>query len=110
MLPGSSRPNAKALNRHVASPGQVENSCDPSAWSMYADIAMRNLTLQMTDDLRRELDEISRRERRPTGDVAVSMLERSLRVNRFRGLRQRTLEALGSEAPRTDRDALDEIS
>lgn len=77
---------------------------------MYNGDVMKNLTLQLTDDLRRELDEISRREQRSTEDVAVSMLERSLRVNRFRGLRQRTLEALGSEAPRTDRDALDEIS
>jgi len=77
---------------------------------MYNGDVMKNLTLQLTDDLRRELDEISRREQRSTEDVAVSMLERSLRVNRFRGLRQRTLEALGSEALRTDQDAIDEIS
>jgi len=71
---------------------------------------MKNLTLRPSDDLRRELDQISRREQRTTEDVAVIMLERSLRVNRFRGLRQRTLEAFGPDAPRSDRDALDQIS
>ena len=71
---------------------------------------MKDLTLQLPDDLRSELEEISRREKRPAEEVAVSLLERGVRADRFRELRRQTLEALGPDAPSTDREVLDQIS
>jgi len=71
---------------------------------------MKNLTLQLPDELESELEEISRREQRPADEVALSLLERSVRANRFRELRRESLEALGPDAAKTDREAFDQIS
>lgn len=73
-------------------------------------MSMKSLTLKLPDELQRELEEIGRREQRPADEVAVSLLERSVRANRFRQLRRESLEALGPDAARTNREAFDEIS
>jgi len=77
---------------------------------VYNPTGMKDLTLQLPDELRRALEEIGRREQRPTAEVAVSLLESSLRAEEFRDLRRETLDALGPEAADTDREALDQIS
>jgi predicted transcriptional regulator len=71
---------------------------------------MKDLTLQLPDELESELAEISRREHRPPGEVALDLLAGSVRARRFQQLRRESLEALGPDAAPTDQQAFDEIS
>lgn len=71
--------------------------------------SMKNLTLQLPDELESELAELSRREHRPADELAVDLLTGSLRAGRFRELRTESLEALGSDAAPSDQRAFDEI-
>lgn len=70
----------------------------------------RSITIQLPDESGEALDELSRREQRSAEELAINLVERGLRVRRFRELRKETLERLGRDAPRDDQAALDEIS
>lgn len=73
-------------------------------------LVMKDFTVQLADEVRRDLEEIGRRERRAPEDVARDMLERGVRAVQFRELRRESLESLGDEAPETDRQAIDEAT
>ncbi len=71
---------------------------------------MIRLTLDISDDLKQQLDDLSGRQHRRTEDLAREMLERNVAVARFRELRGRSLEALGPDASATDDDVFNKVS
>ncbi len=71
---------------------------------------MTRITLELSDELGRSLDELSRRCHRPVDDLVRDLLRRALAVEQFQELRQRNLQRLGQDAPATDAQAFEQAS
>jgi len=71
---------------------------------------MNQITLNLPDDLAAELDKASREINSRPEDVAREMIERALRIRRFDRARQNIIGSLGPDAPRSEQEALEQIS
>ena len=72
--------------------------------------AMDSLTVRISQELRRELDELCRRERRPLSEVVRDSLRRYLAAEKFRALRRRTLPFAEAQGLLTDEDVFKALS
>lgn len=69
-----------------------------------------NLSIRVPPALRRELERLGRRQKRPVSDVAREALRRYVAVERFRALRHRTLPLAEAQGLITDEDVFRAIS
>lgn len=70
----------------------------------------QTLTIRIPDDLRAELQELSRNENKPVSDIVRESLKRYLAIYRFRRLRNMTLPFAESHGILTDEDIFKMIS
>ena len=68
------------------------------------------ITIRIPEDMREELQEISRSEEKPVSDLVRESLRRYLSVYRFRKLRNMVLPFAESQGILTDEDIFREIS
>lgn len=68
------------------------------------------LTIRLPDELRAELEAISKAENKPLSDVVRESLRRYVATQRFRHLRGRVLPFAESQGLLTDEDIFDAIS
>ena len=68
------------------------------------------ITIRIPEDMREELQEISRSEDKPVSDLVRESLRRYLSVYRFRKLRNMVLPFAESQGILTDEDIFREIS
>jgi predicted transcriptional regulator len=71
---------------------------------------MKNLTIRLTDDLRRELKELARQEHRSESDLARAAVRRHVAGRRFRLLRIKTLPFAEAQGFLTDDDVFRDVS
>jgi Arc/MetJ-type ribon-helix-helix transcriptional regulator len=71
---------------------------------------MRRLTIRISDSLRRELQRVSREQRRTMSDVVRDSLRRYLAVRRFRTLRAKTLPFAKAQGYLTDKNVSEAVS
>ncbi len=71
---------------------------------------MSTLTIRIPDDLRRELQRLSRQQDRPVSEVVRDSLRRYLAAERFRALRKKTLPFAEAQGFLTDDDVFKAIS
>ena len=69
-----------------------------------------SITIRIPPALRRELQRLSKRLKRPMSDVTREALRRYVAVERFRALRERTLPLAEAEGLLTDEDVFRLIS
>ncbi len=70
----------------------------------------KTLTIRIPDDLKKELEDISKKENKPVSDIVRDSLKKYLAVQRFRRLRNTVLPFAESQGIITDDDVLDLIS
>jgi len=70
----------------------------------------QTLTIRLSDDLRRELESISRKEARAVSDLVREALKNYIAVRRFRKLRKHILPLAEAEGLLTDEEVLRDIS
>jgi predicted transcriptional regulator len=70
----------------------------------------QTLTIRLPEDVRRELEDIGRKESRPISDLVREALRNYIAVRRFRKLRRRILPLAEAEGLLTDEEILREIS
>jgi len=70
----------------------------------------QTLTIRIPDDLRAELQELSRNENKPVSDIVRESLNRYLAIYRFRRLRNMTLPFAEAQGILTDEDVFSMIS
>jgi hypothetical protein len=70
---------------------------------------MTSITLQLPDQLAREIEAVCAEERRGPDELAAELIRRGLAVRAFRQLRARAQSELGSSAPETDDQAMNMI-
>lgn len=70
----------------------------------------KTLTIRIPDDLKKELEDISKTENKPVSDIVRDSLKKYLAVQRFRRLRNTVLPFAESQGIITDDDVLDLIS
>ncbi len=68
------------------------------------------LTIRLSDDLRSELEDLSKAEQRPLGDIVRDSLRRYVAVQRFRRLRKKVLPFAEAQGLLTDEDIFKAIS
>ena len=73
-------------------------------------IAVTTLTIRLPDDLRRELDKLSRHEKKAVSDIVRESLRRYIAVERFRSIRRRILPFAEAQGLLTDEDVFDSLS
>ncbi|MCX7012642.1 MAG: CopG family transcriptional regulator [Candidatus Sumerlaeota bacterium] len=71
---------------------------------------MTTLTIRLPEDLRAELERISREERKAVSDVARESIRRYLSIQRFRALRKKALPFAEAQGLLTDEDVFKAIS
>lgn len=71
---------------------------------------MATLTIRLPAQLRRDLERLSRRRHRPTGELVRESLRRYLAVERFRALREQVLPFAEAQGLLTDEDVFEAIS
>jgi predicted transcriptional regulator len=71
---------------------------------------MSTLNVRIPDPLRRELDKLSRQEKRPLSDIVRDSLERYVALRRFERLRAKTLPFAEAQGFLTDEDVFGAIS
>lgn len=71
---------------------------------------MTTLTIRLPDDLRRDLDKISREENKPVSDIVRDSLRRYVAVERFRAIRRKILPFAESQGLLTDEDVFKALS
>jgi predicted transcriptional regulator len=71
---------------------------------------MKNLTIRLPDDLRRELKELARQEHRSECDLERAAIRRYVTGRRFRLLRIRTLPFAEAQGLLTDDDIFRDVS
>jgi predicted transcriptional regulator len=71
---------------------------------------MSTLNVRIPDPLRRELDKLSRQEKRPLSDIVRDSLERYVAIRRFEQLRAKTLPFAEAQGFLTDEDVFGAIS
>jgi len=72
--------------------------------------SMSTLTIRIPDPLRRELEKLSRQEKRPLSDVVRDSLRRYVAAQRFQTLRKKTLPFAEAQGYLTDEDVFKAIS
>jgi len=70
----------------------------------------QTLTIRLPDDLREELQEISRAEGKPVSDLVRESLRRYIAIYRFRKLRNTVLPFAEAQGILTDEDVYKEVS
>ncbi|NOR54334.1 MAG: ribbon-helix-helix protein, CopG family [Candidatus Aminicenantes bacterium] len=70
----------------------------------------QTLTIRLPDDLRKELQKISKEESKPMSDLVRESLQRYISIYKFRRLRNKVLPFAESQGILTDEDIFDVIS
>ena len=70
----------------------------------------QTLTIRIPDELREELQEISRAEGKPISDLVRESLRRYIAIYRFRKLRNTVLPFAEAQGILTDEDVYNEVS
>jgi predicted transcriptional regulator len=70
----------------------------------------QTLTIRLPDDLRKELQKISKEESKPMSDLVRESLQRYISIYKFRKLRNKVLPFAESQGILTDEDVFDVIS
>lgn len=71
---------------------------------------MTTLTIRLPDDLRRQLDKLSRDENKPVSDIVRESLRRYVAVERFRAIRKKVLPFAEAQGLLTDEDVFKALS
>jgi len=71
---------------------------------------MNTLTIRLPDDLRADLQKISREQNKPVSDVVRESIRRYVAVERFRALRRKALPFAEAQGFLTDDDVFKAIS
>jgi predicted transcriptional regulator len=71
---------------------------------------MTTLTIRLPDDLRSELDRISRDEKKAVSDIVRESLRRYVAVERFRAIRRKVLPFAEAQGLLTDDDVFKALS
>lgn len=71
---------------------------------------MTTLTIRLPDDLRRQLDKLSRDENKPVSDIVRESLRRYVAVERFRAIRKKILPFAEAQGLLTDEDVFKALS
>ena len=71
---------------------------------------MTTLTIRLPDDLRRQLDALSRDENKPVSDIVRESLRRYVAVERFRAIRKKILPFAEAQGLLTDEDVFKALS
>jgi predicted transcriptional regulator len=71
---------------------------------------MNTLTVRLPDELRSDLNDISREQQKPVSDVVRDSLRRYVAVEKFRSLRKRVLPFAEAQGYLTDEDVFKAIS
>jgi len=71
---------------------------------------MNTLTIRVPDDLRADLQKISREQNKSVSDVVRESIRRYVAVERFRALRRKVLPFAGAQGFLTDEDIFKAIS
>ncbi|MFM9058397.1 MAG: CopG family ribbon-helix-helix protein [Planctomycetaceae bacterium] len=71
---------------------------------------MTTLTIRLPDDLRSELDKISRDENKAVSDIVRESLRRYVAVERFRAIRRKVLPFAEAQGLLTDEDVFKALS
>jgi predicted transcriptional regulator len=67
------------------------------------------ITIRLPDDLRDELEKISKAEDKPLSDVVRESLRRYVAIQRFRQLRKKTLPFAEAQGLLTDEDVFESL-
>ena len=70
----------------------------------------QTLTIRIPEDIRRQLQELSRDENKPVSDIVRDSLRRYIAIHQFRKLRQTVLPFAEAQGILTDDDVFKEIS
>ena len=70
----------------------------------------QTLTIRLPDNLRKELQKISKEESKPMSDLVRESLQRYISTHKFRRLRNKVLPFAESQGILTDEDVFDVIS
>jgi predicted transcriptional regulator len=65
---------------------------------------MATLTIRLPDEMKSELDEVSREEHKAVSDIAMEVLQRYLAVRKFRSIRNKVLPFTDTQGLLTDKD------
>lgn len=71
---------------------------------------MTTLTIRLPEELRAELDEISRDENRAVSDIVRESIRRYIAIERFRSVRKKTLPFAEAQGLLTDEDVFKALS
>lgn len=71
---------------------------------------MTTLTIRMSDELRTELDEVSREEHKAVSDIVRESLRRYIAVEKFRSVRKKALPFAEAQGLLTDEDVFKALS
>ncbi|MCU0858408.1 MAG: hypothetical protein MUC65_08420 [Pontiellaceae bacterium] len=71
---------------------------------------MTTLTIRLSDELRTELDEVSREEHKAVSDIVRESLRRYIAVERFRSVRKKILPFAEAQGLLTDEDIFKALS
>jgi predicted transcriptional regulator len=71
---------------------------------------MTTLTLRIPDDLRQQLDELSRQQQRPTSELVRESLRRYIAVEQLKTIRRATLPLAEAQGFLTDDDIFKVVS
>lgn len=71
---------------------------------------MTTLTIRLPDDLRSEIDKISRDENKAVSDIVRESLRRYVAVERFRAIRKKVLPFAEAQSLLTDDDVFKALS
>ena len=71
---------------------------------------MSNLTIRISDELKKQLQDFCREQDRPASDVVRDSLRRYLAIERFKALRGKTLPFAEAQGILTDEDVFKAIS
>jgi predicted transcriptional regulator len=70
----------------------------------------QTLTIRVPEDLRKDLEKISKEESKPMSDLVRESLKRYISIHKFRRLREKVLPFAESQGILTDEDVFDVIS
>lgn len=71
---------------------------------------MTTLTIRMSDELRTELDEVSREEHKAVSDIVRESLRRYIAIEKFRSVRRKVLPFAEAQGLLTDEDVFKALS
>jgi predicted transcriptional regulator len=71
---------------------------------------MTTLTLRIPDDLRQQLDELSRQQQRPTSELVRESLRRYIATEQLKAIRRATLPLAEAQGFLTDDDVFKVVS